>query len=85
MSEGLTSGRLLVVLGSVVALALAVSFLIPERQIQRGPKVQLAGDFPVPPLDLKVPRAPRRAALSTAAPSRRRATSAGREDDDNGV
>jgi len=57
VSEGLNSSRLLVVLGAVVALALAVSFLIPERRVEQDAKVYLAGDFPVPPLDLKVPKA----------------------------
>jgi NADH-quinone oxidoreductase subunit H len=64
MSEGLTSSRLLVVLGGVVALALAVSFLIPERRVDEGARVHLAGDFPVPPLDLRVPKAPRRSTLT---------------------
>ena len=71
MSEGLTSSRLLVVLGAVVALALAISFLIPERQVQHGAKVHLAGDFPVPPLDLRVPRTARRPALAATGRARR--------------
>jgi len=65
MSEGLTSSRLLMVLGAVVGLALVISFLIPERREEQGAKVYLAGDFPVPPLDLKVPKAPKRPALAT--------------------
>jgi NADH-quinone oxidoreductase subunit H len=65
MSEGLTSSRLLMVLGAVVGLALVISFLIPERRVEQDAKVYLAGDFPVPPLDLKVPTAPKRPALAT--------------------
>ena len=63
--DGLTSSRLLVVLGAIVGLALVVSFLIPEREVDEGPVVRLAGDFPVPPIDLKVPRVPKRPALAT--------------------
>ena len=69
-SQGLTSGRLLMVLGAVVALALAVSFLIPERRVEQDAKVYLAGDFPVPPLDLKVPKAPKRPALTATTRTR---------------
>jgi len=64
-SEGLNASRLLVLLGAVVALALAISFLIPERRVDQGARVYLAGDFPVPPLDLKVPKAPKQPALAT--------------------
>lgn len=84
MSEGLTSGRLLAVLGAVVALALAVSFLIPERQADRREKVYLAGDFPVPPLDLKVPRA-RRPALSVTGGRPGRTRKTGEEEEPDGV
>lgn len=82
MSEGMTSTRLLVVLGSVVALALAISFLIPERRVYEGAKVHLAGDFPVPPLDLKVPKPARRPALAGA---RGKSSKIGRNGERDGV
>ena len=49
---------LLFVLGIVLAVVIAVAFLVPER---RRPEsvVELASDYPVPPLDLAVPHPPR--------------------------
>jgi NADH-quinone oxidoreductase subunit H len=57
----------LVVVGVVVAAALILAFMIPERRPAEPPEVRPASNFPVPPLDLQVP---------PAAPRQRRATAA---------
>jgi NADH-quinone oxidoreductase subunit H len=46
---------LLITLGIGLAVALVVAFLVPERQVQEEGVVEVASDYPVPPLDLKVP------------------------------
>lgn len=45
---------LLFVIGIVLAAVLIVAFLVPDRE-QPEPVVELASDYPVPPLDLAVP------------------------------
>jgi NADH-quinone oxidoreductase subunit H len=46
---------LLITLGIGLAVALVVAFLVPDRQVQQEGVVEVASDYPVPPLDLKVP------------------------------
>ena len=58
----------LLTLGIVVAAVLVVAFLVPDRHRPEAPEVELASDYPVPPLDLVVPDPSGRA----AARSRRR-------------
>jgi NADH-quinone oxidoreductase subunit H len=48
---------LLVVLGIGLAVVLVIAFLVPERKIPDD-DIELASDFPVPPLDLKIPTKP---------------------------
>jgi NADH-quinone oxidoreductase subunit H len=48
-----------VTLGIVVVAALTFAFLVPDQRSKEVPEVEPAGDFPVPPLDLKVPAQPR--------------------------
>ncbi len=45
---------LLVAVGIALAVVLVVAFLVPDRQIEE-PVVELASNYPVPPLDLAVP------------------------------
>jgi NADH-quinone oxidoreductase subunit H len=45
----------LLTLGIVLAAVLVVAFLVPDRQRPVDPGVELASDYPVPPLDLAVP------------------------------
>jgi NADH-quinone oxidoreductase subunit H len=53
-SEGGDVTALLLMLGIVLAVVLLVAFLVPDRrEPERG--VELASDYPVPPLDLAVP------------------------------
>ncbi|ANY07311.1 NADH-quinone oxidoreductase subunit H [Pseudonocardia sp. HH130630-07] len=60
---------LLSLIGFALAVVLTVAFLLPDRQVE-PPSVEPASDYPVPPLDLKVPASP---------PKRRRTVGAGRE------
>jgi len=68
-TQGVTSGQILVAGGVILVLLLVLTLLIPEREAEEDPDaVHLAGDYPVPPLDLKVPRPRRRRALVTTQP-----------------
>lgn len=60
---------LLALIGFVLAVVLAVAFLLPDRQTE-PPPVEPASDYPVPPLDLVVPDSP---------PKRRKAVTAGKD------
>ena len=70
----------LLTLGIVVVAVLVVAFLVPDRQRPEAPEVELASDYPVPPLDLVVPdpsRPRRRAVEEAPAPRGRRRGSRG--------
>ena len=68
-TQGVTSGQILVAGGVILVLLLVLTLLIPEREAEEDPDaVHLAGDYPVPPLDLRVPRPKRRPALVTTDP-----------------
>jgi NADH-quinone oxidoreductase subunit H len=54
-SSGGGVAGLLVSLGILLAVVLLVAFLVPERRLSQ-PQVDLASDYPVPPLDLEVPK-----------------------------
>ena len=64
----------MITLGIVLAVLLAVAFLVPDRQRPDKPEIELASDYPVPPLDLAVPdpARPRRRAVAEAPERRRR-------------
>ncbi|WP_214364739.1 NADH-quinone oxidoreductase subunit NuoH [Pseudonocardia sp. H11422] len=49
---------LLFTLGIVLAVVLVVAFLVPDKRTPES-TVELASDYPVPPLDLRVPPSPR--------------------------
>ena len=60
-SNGVSAQAVLVIGGVVLVVLLAVAFLVPDRTIAEDTdRVQLAGSFPVPPLDLVVPPRPGR-------------------------
>ena len=62
-SNGVSAQAVLVIGGVVLVVLLAVAFLVPDRAVAEDTdRVQLAGRFPVPPLDLVVPPHPGRAA-----------------------
>ena len=50
----------LVILGCVVAIALVIAFLVPDRKVPDDRVQVTGGGYPVPPLDLSVPKPPRR-------------------------
>jgi NADH-quinone oxidoreductase subunit H len=54
-NTGGSTPALLVALGIGVAVVLVIAFLVPERKGQEEEVVELASDYPVPPLDLAVP------------------------------
>jgi NADH-quinone oxidoreductase subunit H len=58
-SSGGSVGTILLVVGIVLVAVLIVAFLVPDRRSTTAPPVELASDFPVPPLDLVVPDPPR--------------------------
>ncbi|MHA6792608.1 NADH-quinone oxidoreductase subunit NuoH [Pseudonocardia bannensis] len=57
-SEGGNVTALLFTLGIVLAVVLVVAFLVPDKRRPES-TVELASDYPVPPLDLKVPSPPK--------------------------
>ena len=50
----------LVILGCVIALALIIAFVVPERTVTDRRVQVTGGGYPVPPLDLAVPKQPPR-------------------------
>ncbi|GAA2893695.1 NADH-quinone oxidoreductase subunit NuoH [Pseudonocardia halophobica] len=56
---GESTAALLITIGIVILAILAVAFLLPDRGTP-DQEVEVASDYPVPPLDLKVPSAPKR-------------------------
>lgn len=69
-AEGITPTQVLLFSAAVLAAAVLLSLLIPARKVSDEAEVPLAGDYPVPPLDLAVP----------ATPPRRRRVAAGEPD-----
>jgi NADH-quinone oxidoreductase subunit H len=57
-SSGGSTTALVVGIGIAVAVLLVIAFLVPDRKVARQ-DVELASDYPVPPLDLVVPTRPR--------------------------
>ncbi|MFR9806181.1 NADH-quinone oxidoreductase subunit NuoH [Pseudonocardia sp. RS010] len=56
---GESTAALLITIGIVVLAILAIAFVLPDRRTPDD-GVEAASDYPVPPLDLKVPAAPKR-------------------------
>jgi NADH-quinone oxidoreductase subunit H len=57
-NSGGTTETVLIAGGIGLAAVLVIAFLFPERRGQQEQTIELASDFPVPPLDLKVPTKP---------------------------
>jgi NADH-quinone oxidoreductase subunit H len=76
---------LLVVVGIGLAVVLIVAFLVPDRQVAES-GIELASDYPVPPIDLAVPTPSRHKlrarAVDTAGGAREPALTARKETDD---
>jgi len=67
---------LLVAVGIGLVVVLAVAFLVPDRQVAQEQVVELASDFPVPPIDLTVPTPMRHKVRARAAERREPALTA---------
>ncbi|RKT57848.1 NADH-quinone oxidoreductase subunit NuoH [Saccharothrix australiensis] len=63
-----STGVLLAVFGVVLAVILLIAFLLPDKRDQRDPHAVpvTGGGFPVPPLDLQVPKSPPRRQVPVA-------------------
>ncbi|MET9626609.1 NADH-quinone oxidoreductase subunit NuoH [Lentzea sp. NPDC006480] len=79
--QQLSTAQRLIALGVVVGLVLLVSFLLPDKKVQDTKGVPLAGSgFPVPPLDLAVPKAaPKRKVKVANIPKDKAAVTTGKE------
>jgi NADH-quinone oxidoreductase subunit H len=66
-SGGGDAAALIVTIGIVLTCVLLVAFLVPDRRKPEAPEAEPASDYPVPPLDLAVPEAPRRKSVPAAA------------------
>ncbi|MGA6163449.1 NADH-quinone oxidoreductase subunit NuoH [Amycolatopsis magusensis] len=80
-----------IAVGAVVVLVLVViAFMVPEKELRDADSVPVTGsDYPLPPLDLKVPETtPRQRALKARARTAKKqpaAVSAGRENTDGDI
>ncbi|HEX8868501.1 MAG TPA: NADH-quinone oxidoreductase subunit NuoH [Lentzea sp.] len=79
--QQLSTAQRLIALGVIVGLVLLVSFLLPDKKVQDTKGVPLAGSgFPVPPLDLAVPKAaPKRKVKVANIPKDTAAVTTGKE------
>jgi NADH-quinone oxidoreductase subunit H len=71
-SSGGSTAALLIGIGIVLAVLLVVAFLMPDRRVPTERRVELASRYPVPPLDLAVPKPSkhrRRSSLDERTPS----------------
>ncbi|MDU0289503.1 NADH-quinone oxidoreductase subunit NuoH [Saccharothrix longispora] len=67
-NSGLDTSTALIVIGSVLAIVLLIAFLLPDKREPHDPNAVplTGGGFPVPPLDLQVPKAPPRRQVPVA-------------------
>jgi NADH-quinone oxidoreductase subunit H len=76
-TEGLSGGQVVLFGGIALLLLIAVVMLLPDRRVEDEDKVPVTGGgYPIPPLDLEVPKPPKRKAVK-ARPSRRERASVG--------
>jgi NADH-quinone oxidoreductase subunit H len=60
-SNGISAPQVLIILGVLLAILLAIAFLVPDRGVaEEQEAIPLAGSYPVPPLDLVIPALPER-------------------------
>jgi NADH-quinone oxidoreductase subunit H len=74
-SGGGSVTAVLVAVGIGVLVLLAVAFLVPDREVPQEAGVELASDYPVPPLDLVVPTSTRARERTRAVAGTRGSTS----------
>ncbi|GLZ30605.1 NADH-quinone oxidoreductase subunit H [Lentzea sp. NBRC 105346] len=84
---GFTTQQLLIVFGVVVGILLLVSVLLPDKKQVDENAVPLAGSgYPVPPLDLRVPKAvPKKSVKAAKLPKEKAAVTTGKEAGDGDV
>jgi NADH-quinone oxidoreductase subunit H len=58
-TSGGSTASLMIAIGIAVAVLVVVAFLMPDREVPTAGEVEVASDYPVPPLDLVVPTRPR--------------------------
>ncbi|ONI82508.1 NADH-quinone oxidoreductase subunit H [Saccharothrix sp. ALI-22-I] len=65
---GLDTSTALIVIGAFLAAILLIAFLLPDKREQQDPNAVpiTGGGYPVPPLDLKVPKSPPRRQVPVA-------------------
>jgi NADH-quinone oxidoreductase subunit H len=69
-NSGGSTPAVIITLGIVVAVVLVIAFLVPDRKGPQEQVVELASDYPVPPLDLVVPTPARHRLRSRAVGTR---------------
>ncbi|WP_198283542.1 NADH-quinone oxidoreductase subunit NuoH [Saccharomonospora glauca] len=79
-----STGQILIVGGIIIAVLVLLTLLLPEKEEPAKDEVPLTGsDYPIPPLDLTVPKlTPRQKALRAKEKSRRALGSEGTRDSD---
>ena len=70
-NTGGSTPALIIALGIVVAVVMIIAFLVPDRKGPQEQVVELASDYPVPPLDLVVPTRSRHKLRSGATETRK--------------
>jgi NADH-quinone oxidoreductase subunit H len=73
-TEGLNTGQTVLFIVVAVLLLIAVAMLLPERRVPEDDQVPVTGgDYPVPPLDLEIPKPAKRKAVKSRPVRRERA------------
>jgi NADH-quinone oxidoreductase subunit H len=67
--SGFGVSGVLITVGVALVIVLAVAFAVPDRQVDTEPVIELASDFPVPPIGLAISHPPRRVAYGGTASS----------------
>jgi NADH-quinone oxidoreductase subunit H len=73
-TQGLNGGQIVLFGGIGLLLVIGIVMLLPDRQVEDDEQVPITGGgYPVPPLDLEVPKPPRRKAVKSRPARRERA------------
>ena len=80
--EGWTTRAVLFGLAGLLLLAIVIAFLTPDRRVPDEDQVAITGGgYPIPPLDLEVPKPPKRKAVKARPGRRERATVGAAQDE----
>ena len=84
--SGFGVSGVLITVGVALVIVLAIAFAVPDRQVDTDPVIELASDYPIPPIDLAVPdrkkRKPRVTAVDVAPPEPAAVGASSKESDD---